>query len=101
MHAEALIAQTAQPKAAPTLTPEQQHAQDVIDRDDYLAMLESCLPTLRAEVCAVEYMRAEITRSRDVQVKKRRFLKAAGRITGGLPPMTDAALSVVRMSPKA
>jgi hypothetical protein len=101
MHA--LTAPTTQPDGAPApaLTAEQQKAQDTIERHDYLAMLRSCLPTLRAEVLAAEFMEAELTRSRDVQVKKRRFLKAAGKITGGLPPMTDAALSVIRMSPKA
>lgn len=87
-------------KPSPTLTPEQQKAQETIERNDYLTMLRSCLPTLRAEVCAAEFMLAELTRSRDVQVRKRKFLKAAGKIVGGLPPMTDAALTVVRMSPK-
>lgn len=88
------------PAAAPVLTAEQQKAQDTIERNDYLAMLRSCLPTLRAEVLAVEFMQAELTKSRDVQLRKRKFLKAAGKITGGLPPFTDAALTVVRMSPK-
>jgi hypothetical protein len=86
---------------APVLTPEQQQAQATIDANDYKAMLASCLPTLRAELYAAEFMQAELTRSRDVQLRKRKFLKAAGRITGGLPPFTDAALTVIRMSPKA
>ena len=86
---------------APRLTPAQQHAQDVIDRNDYTKMLRDCLPTLRSEVLAAEFMLAELTGSRDVQVKKRKFMKAAGRIVGGLPPMTESALNVVRYSQKA
>ena len=89
------------PAAAPALTPEQQKAQAAIDANDYKAMLASCLPTLRAELYAAEFMHAEITRSRDVQQRKKKFMKAAGRITGGLPPMTETALRVVANSPKA
>lgn len=96
---QALAAPTTQQEQAP-LSPEQQAAQAVIDRGDYVKMLRECLPTLRAEVYAAEFMMAELTGSRDVQTRKRKFLKAAGRIVGGLPPMTDSALTVIRMSPK-
>lgn len=89
------------PAPAPVLTPEQQRAQATIDANDYKAMLASCLPTLRSELYAAEFMFAEITRSRDVQQRKRKFMKAAGKITGGLPPMTETALRVVANSPKA
>ncbi|SDC69647.1 hypothetical protein SAMN05428966_102135 [Massilia sp. PDC64] len=89
------------PATAPVLTPEQQHAQKVIDDGNVKAMLASCLPTLRAELYAAEFMHAEITRSRDVQTRKKKFMKAAGKITGGLPPMTETALRVVANSPKA
>lgn len=82
------------------LTPEQQRAQKVIDDNNVKAMLASCLPTLRAELYAAEFMHAEITRSRDVQQRKRKFMKAAGKITGGLPPMTETALRVVAGSPR-
>lgn len=84
----------------PVLTPEQQQAQATIDANDYKAMLASCLPTLRAELYAAEFMHAEITRSRDVQTRKKKFMKAAAKITGGLPPMTETALRVVANSPK-
>lgn len=80
------------------LTPEQQKAQSVIDARDYQAMLASCLPTLRSELYAAEFMHAEVTRSRDVQNRKRKFLKAAAKITGGMPPMTETALRVVANS---
>lgn len=89
------------PAQAPVLTLEQQQAQKVIDDGNVKAMLASCLPTLRAELYAAEFMHAEITRSRDVQQRKRKFMKAAGKITGGLPPMTETALRVVANSPKA
>lgn len=97
MNVQPLNAPTTQP-AAPVLTPEQQKAQDVIDANDYQAMLRNCLPTLRSELCAAEFMLAELTKSRDVQVRKRKFLKAAGKITGGIPPMTETALQVVAHS---
>lgn len=89
------------PAAAPTFTAEQLAAQKVIDDGNVKAMLASCLPTLRAELYAAEFMHAEITRSRDVQTRKKKFMKAAGKITGGLPPMTETALRVVANSPKA
>lgn len=83
------------------LTPQQQAAQAVVERNDYKAMLTDCLPTLRSELLAAEFMVAELSRSRDVQNRKRKFLKAAGRITGGMPPMTEAALSVIAHGTKA
>jgi hypothetical protein len=103
MNAATLNAPTTQPEGAPApaLTPEQLKAQKVIDDGNVKAMLTSCLPTLRAELYAAEFMHAEITRARDVQTRKRKFMKAAGKITGGLPPMTETALRVVANSPKA
>jgi hypothetical protein len=89
------------PAPAPVLTPEQQQAQATIEAHDYKAMLASCMPTLRAELYAAEFMHAEITRARDVQTRKKKFMKAAAKITGGLPPMTETALRVVANSPKA
>lgn len=84
----------AQPEAQP-LTEAQQKAQDVVDQQNYEAMLRDTLPTLRSELLAAEYMLAEITRARDVQLRKRRFLKAAGKIVAGIPPMTETALKVI------
>jgi len=100
MNAQPLNAPTTQPEQV-ALTPEQQKAQDVIDRGDYQSMLRNCLPTLRAEVLAAEFMLSELTKSRDVQLRKKKFMKAAGKITGGLPPMTETALRVVANSARA
>jgi hypothetical protein len=100
MNVQPLNAPTTQPEQA-VLTPEQQKAQAVIDAHDYQAMLRNCLPTLRAEVLAAEFMLSELTKSRDVQLRKKKFMKAAGKITGGLPPMTETALRVVANSARA
>jgi hypothetical protein len=88
------------PTVQPTLTPGQLAAQAVIDKGDYATMLKSCLPTLRADLYAAEFMLAEMARSRDVQQRKKKFLKAAGKITGGIPPMTETALRVIACSPR-
>jgi hypothetical protein len=80
---------------APALTPQQAAAQAIIDKQDYLAMLQTCLPTLKSEHYAAVYLRAEMTRAGDVQVQKRRFLKAAKLIIGGLPPFTEVALQLI------
>jgi hypothetical protein len=80
------------------LTPEQQQAQQVIDDNNVKAMLTSCLPTLRSELYAAEFMHAEVTHARDVQTRKKKFLKAAGKVTGGIPPMTETALRVIANS---
>ena len=80
---------------APPLTPAQAEAQAIIDKQDYLTMLRSCLPTLKAEHLAGQFLMAEMTKAGDVQVHKRRFLKAAKRIVGGLPPFTEVALQLI------
>jgi hypothetical protein len=80
---------------APTLTPAQAEAQAIIDKQDYLAMLRTCLPTLKSEHYAARYLTAELTHAGDVQVVKKQFLKASKRITGGLPPFTEVALKLI------
>ena len=80
---------------APTLTPAQAEAQAVIDKQDYVAMLTTCLPTLKAEHYAGRYLMAELTRAGDVQVLKKQFIKAAKRVVGGLPPFTEVALQMI------
>lgn len=71
---------------------------EVIAANDYRTMLESCIPTLRAELFAAEYMLAEMSGHADVQDRKGMFLEAAKHITGGLPPMTETALQAIAMS---
>lgn len=83
------------PIAAPVLTQAQQEAQAVIDKGDYVAMLSRTLPTLKAEYLAAAYLLAELARQGDVQVKKAQFMKAAGRIQGGMPPMTEVAVKLI------
>jgi hypothetical protein len=89
-----MLETTAAP-AAPVLTPAQAEAQAIIDKQDYVAMLTSCLPTLKAEHYAGRYLMAEMTKAGDVQVIKKQFIKAAKRITGGLPPFTESALQFI------
>lgn len=89
----------APPAPVAALTPAQQRAQAVVDSGDTKTMLRNIMPTLRSELLAAEFMLAELTKRRDVQTAKRKFLKAAGKIVGGLPPMTDAALRVIGNSP--
>ncbi len=84
--------ETAPPAAVQETDPAVLH---VIEKADYVAMLRSCLPTLNAEHKAAMFMLAELTRQGDVQIKKAQFMKAAGKVVGGLPPMTDAALRVI------
>jgi hypothetical protein len=83
-------------QAAP-LTPEQQAAQDIVDKEDYAAMLRQCLPLLRTEVLAAEYMLGESIDARDVQPLKNKFLMAAKKNTSGGPamPFTDCALRMI------
>jgi hypothetical protein len=81
--------------AAPVLTPQQAAAQAIIDKQDYLAMLRTCLPTLTSEHLAGQFLMAEMTKAGDVQVKKRQFMKAARNIVGGLPPFTEVALQLI------
>lgn len=83
------------PTTAQELTPAQQAAQETIEKQDYQKMLSSCIPTLRSELYAAEYMSAELNRNRDVQNRKRKFMKAAARIDGGIPPMTETALQII------
>lgn len=98
-----MLDQTAAPAAselpavapAPVLTAAQKQAQAIIDKQDHVAMLVSCLPTLKSEYLAGQFLMAEVTRAGDVQVKKRHFMKAAKRIVGGLPPFTEVALQLI------
>lgn len=102
-----MLDQTAAPAApapaapASALTPQQAAAQAIIDKQDYLTMLRTCLPTLKAEHYAASFLMAEMTHAGDVQVQKRRFLKAAKRIVGGLPPFTEVALQLIASQGKA
>ena len=79
----------------PTLTAQQAAAQAVIDKNDYVTMLQTCLATHKSEHLANAFLLAEVTKAGDVQVKKRQFLKAARRIVGGLPPFTEVALQLI------
>lgn len=88
-----MLDQTAAP--APALTPSQAAAQAIIDKQDYLTMLRTCLPTLKSEHLAGQFLMAELTKAGDVQVKKRQFIKAAKRVVGGLPPFTEVALQLI------
>lgn len=90
-----MIAPTTAPAAAPELTEAQQVAQAQIDAGNYVKMLQDCLPTLNAEHLAARFMLSELKKTGDVQVHKRQFMKAAGKIVGGLPPFTDAALRII------
>jgi hypothetical protein len=101
-----MLDQTAAPAAseapaAPALTPGQAAAQAIIDKQDYLTMLRTCLPTLKAEHLAGQFLMAEMTKAGDVQVKKRQFIKAAKRIVGGLPPFTEVALQLIASQGKS
>lgn len=84
-----------QPAEAAALTPAQLAAQDKIEKGQYVEMLRDCLPTLRAEVRAAEFLLAEMTGDRRVNQLKKTFLKGAGKITGGIPPMTEVALQLI------
>ena len=88
-----MLDQTAAP--APTLTPSQAAAQAIIDKQDYVAMLTNCLPTLKSEHYAGRFLMAEMTKAGDVQVLKRQFIKAAKKVVGGLPPFTEVALQLI------
>lgn len=77
------------------LTPAQQAAQDVIDKQDYISMLRTNLPTLKSEYLAGAFLLAEMTKAGDVQRKKSQFIKSAKRIVGVLPPMTEIALKIL------
>lgn len=72
-----------------------------LGHEQYVAMLESCIPTLKADHAAAVYLLAELRREGDVQVKKRHFMKAAGRIQGGLPPFVEIALNLVKVAGKS
>lgn len=83
------------PTTAPVLTPSQQAAQANIDSKNTKAMMAACLPSLHAEYLAARFLMAEMDKMGDVQVKKKQFLKVAGRIVGGLPPFTETALKLI------
>lgn len=85
---------TSQPEQA-ALTPEQEAAQLVVDRKDYGTMLRSNLQVLRAELLAAEFMLSELEQSRDVHARKKRFMRAAGKLTGALPNFTECALRLI------
>ncbi len=74
--------------------------QDVIDKADYVQMLRSNLPTLHAEYMAGRYLLAEMTGAGDVQVQKRQFMKVAGKVQGGVPPLTEVALRIISGKPR-
>ncbi len=65
--------------------------------EQYLAMVEKCIPIQKSEYLSLLYMRAEMRHDGDVQTKKAQFMKAAGRLDPSLalPPMTDAALRII------
>lgn len=84
--------------AAPAekIRPIDPEVQATIEKNDYLKMLNECIPTLKAEHAAAVYMRAFLRNDGDTAVHQRHFMRAAGRITGGMPPMTETALELVR-----
>lgn len=82
-------------EAPPALTPEQEAAQLVVDREDYATMLRSNVQTLRAELYAAEFMSAELAQSRDVQARKKKFMRAASKLPGALPNFTECALRLI------
>lgn len=86
---------TAAPEDTPALTPEQEKAQLVVERNDYATMLASNIRVLRCELMAAEFMKAELEQSRDVQIKKVRFMRAASKLTGALPNFTECALRLI------
>lgn len=75
--------------------------QATIERNDYLKMLNECIPTLKAELHAAMFMRAFLMQAGDTHVHRAHFMKSAGRITGGLPPMTETALQIIRAAQPA
>ncbi len=77
------------------LTDSQKQAQAVVDAGDYQTMLRSNVQTLRAELYGAEFMLAELTKSRDVQARKKKFMRAAGKLTGMLPNFTECALRLI------
>mgnify|MGYP001567339494 FL=1 len=79
---------------------EQTAAQHNIEQQNYVEMLRSNLPTLAAEHMAGRYLLAELTRAGDVKVKKAQFMKAAGKIQGGVPPLTEVALRIIAGKPR-
>lgn len=82
---------------APTVLPDASQLEN-LNHDQYVAMLESCLPTLKADHSAAAFLLASLRQEGDVQVKRARFMKDAGRIKGGLPPFVEIALNLVKAS---
>lgn len=73
---------------------------DNLNHAQYVAMLESCLPTMKADHSAAVYLLAELRKEGDVRIKRARFMKDAGKITGGLPPFVEIALNLVKANGK-
>lgn len=86
-----------QPVEQPALDPEVQHN---LDKANYVAMLKSNIPTLHAEYLAGRYLLAEMTNAGDVKVLKQQFMKVAGRVQGGVPPLTEVALRIIAGKPR-
>ena len=80
------------------LTPAQQAAQDVIQAQDYATMLRDTVPTLKADHAGAVYLLAVLDQAGDAHVKRRQFLKAAGKVTGGHPPFMELALIQIQAS---
>jgi len=86
------------PSAAPQ--PRDPSVQDVMDRADYVSMLRSNLPTLHSEYLAGRFLLAELTQAGDVNVLKKQFMKVAGKVQGGVPPLTEVALRIIAGKPR-
>lgn len=65
---------------------------------DNLAMLRDCIPTLKAELYAAQFVLAKETSAPDLKFRRARFLQAAEKIKGGMPPMTETALGMLEKS---
>lgn len=84
--------------AAEQIRPIDPAVQATIEKNDYLKMLNECIPTLKAEHAAAVFMRAFLRQDGDTHILKAQFMKAAGRISGGIPPMTETALQIISAS---
>lgn len=82
--------------ALPAATlPDPRHL-DNLSEAQYIAMLESCIPTMKADHAAAVYMLAFLKNSGDVRVKRAQFMRSASRIQGGIPPFVEVALTLVK-----
>lgn len=84
--------------AAEPVKPIDPEVQATIERNDYIKMLKDCIPTYKAEHAAAVFMLAFLRKDGDTHIKRAQFMKAAGRITGGIPPFTETALGVISAS---